>query len=70
MLKFDLKTLAEKLKHDRTVTKRSMLKMITSLYDPLGLISQIMAKAKILFQDICREKIGWDNELPERYRVI
>ena len=42
-------------------TKRSLLSIISSIYDPLGLISPIVIKLKILFQQICTEKLGWDD---------
>ncbi len=43
--------------------------MIASLYDPLGLVIPVMAEAKLLFQEICKEKIEWDEELPEKCRL-
>ena len=34
------------------------------MLDPLGLISPIAVSAKILFQELCLEKLGWDDPLP------
>lgn len=60
-------------------TKRGLLSQIASLYDPLGLISPIITKAKIIVQDIWQlsnstQKYDWDDVLPddmvERWKSI
>ena len=43
--------------------KRSLLSIISSIYDPLGLISPIVIKLKILFQQVCTEKLDWDDPI-------
>lgn len=51
--------------HDKFVsTKRAVLSAIARLFDPLGLISPFTMLAKILFQDIWRLGLGWDEVLP------
>ena len=47
------------------LNKRSVLKVITKLYDPLGLISPVYITVKVLFQDLCKLKISWDEPLNE-----
>ena len=49
---------------ERDVTKRGLLSIISSIYDPLGMISPFILTAKIILQNLCREKIGWDVEIP------
>ena len=49
---------------ERNVTKRGLLSFISSIYDPLGMISPFILTAKIILQNLCREKIGWDVEIP------
>jgi len=44
-------------------TKRQVLKVVMSLFDPLGILSNFTVAAKILLQDIWRSGIGWDDEL-------
>lgn len=44
-------------------TRRGVLSTIASIFDPLGLISPIILSAKILLQDLCREKMEWDQAL-------
>ena len=46
-------------------TKRSVLCIGAKLYDPLGLISPVFVKVKILFQDLCLDKRDWDEGLPD-----
>ena len=45
-------------------TKRNVLSLIARIFDPLGLISPFTMCAKILFQDIWRLGLGWDETLP------
>ena len=45
------------------LTKRTMLKVIASVYDPLGWISPIEIPMKVLFQALCRCKQQWDAPL-------
>ena len=45
-------------------TKRSVLSILSRIYDPLGFVSPFILKAKILFQLICRLGLDWDDPLP------
>lgn len=45
-------------------TKRNVLSLIARMFDPLGLISPFTMYAKILFQEIWRLGLGWDEILP------
>ena len=45
------------------ITKRTTLKLLAGVFDPLGLISPITLSAKVMFQESCRLKIGWDDQL-------
>jgi len=47
-----------------TTTKRQVLSAIAKLFDPLGLISPIIIKAKILMQELWTLRLGWDDPLP------
>lgn len=47
------------------LTKRILLSQIARLFDPLGLLGPIIAKAKMIMQDIWQLKISWDERLPE-----
>lgn len=44
-------------------TKRKVLQIVMSLYDPLGMIAHILVKGKLIMQRIWRSEIGWDDEV-------
>ncbi|XP_044316262.1 uncharacterized protein LOC123037810 [Drosophila rhopaloa] len=46
-------------------TKREVLQVLMSIFDPLGLLSCHTIGLKILLQKIWRANISWDQELPE-----
>ena len=37
--------------------------MTSSVYDPLGLVAPVVLTAKKLLQDLCKNKIGWDDPI-------
>ena len=47
------------------VSKRSILKAISAVYDPLGLVSPILLQPKLLLQSLWKKKIDWDKEIPK-----
>ncbi|XP_072041348.1 uncharacterized protein [Amphiura filiformis] len=49
---------------DRPVTRRGILSIVSSVYDPLGLVSPAVLPAKKIIQDLCKLKLGWDEEIP------
>ena len=44
-------------------TKRNILKAFASMYDPLGFLSPIIIRMKVLFQSLSQDKRDWDEEL-------
>ena len=46
-------------------TKRKLISVICKIYDPMGFISPVVIRFKMLFQEICLSKVGWDDPLPE-----
>jgi len=46
-------------------TKREVLQVLMSIFDPLGLLSCHTIGLKILLQKIWRSNISWDQELPK-----
>ena len=46
------------------VTKRNVLKISSTIFDPLGFILPITLPLKLIFKKICLEKLNWDDELP------
>lgn len=45
------------------MTKRSILKVTAKIFDPLGFLSPFTVVMKILFQELCVDKLEWDDEL-------
>ena len=45
-------------------TKRECLSQIMSLYDLCGFVQPYHLKAKLIFQQSCDTKLGWDQKLP------
>lgn len=50
-------------------TKRQVLKLVMSIYDPLGFLSHFIVKARILLQEIWKSEIGWDDELTDTINI-
>ena len=48
---------------EQTPTKRSILSQLSSIYDPLGIISPTMVEGKRIYREACDEKIGWNTEV-------
>jgi hypothetical protein len=62
------KVTAELLEGKRVPTKRSILSITMSLFDPLGQIAHLTIHGKILLQDIWKSGLDWDQEiLPKHF---
>ena len=54
---------------DKPLTRRGILSIESSTYDPLGFAAPSTFKAKKLLQDVYEDKkVGWDDKLPESYQ--
>ncbi|GFW32946.1 integrase catalytic domain-containing protein [Trichonephila clavipes] len=49
---------------DCNYTKRDVLSQIARIYDPLGLLGPVIAKAKIFMQQLWLLKLDWNETLP------
>ncbi|CAG7729101.1 unnamed protein product, partial [Allacma fusca] len=72
---FSFKLAFEKVDPDvvsgkRVPTKRDILKLMMSLYDPLGFLAYFVVKAKILFQKVWRLGLNWDEAIPPEMNSI
>ena len=52
-----------KVKENTIVTKRSVLKEIASIYDPIGLLCPVILRGKVLMQSFWKKQLDWDDEL-------
>ena len=50
------------------LTKRNLLSLLASQFDPIGWIGPVIICMKMLFQDICRENIEWDVKLEGQFK--
>ncbi|CAG2245419.1 unnamed protein product [Mytilus edulis] len=48
---------------EKIATRRSILSITSSVYDPLGIISPYVLNAKSILQGLCRQGFSWDKEL-------
>ncbi|XP_058456569.1 uncharacterized protein LOC131433966 [Malaya genurostris] len=46
-------------------TKRALLSEISQLFDPLGLVTPVIIRGKLLIQQLWLETCGWDDTVPE-----
>ena len=46
-------------------TKRNILSVISTVYDPVGYLQPLTIQLKILFQKICKLNINWDDSIGE-----
>ncbi|KAI4892141.1 hypothetical protein NFI96_009207, partial [Prochilodus magdalenae] len=50
------------------LTRRGVLATVASMYDPLGFMAPFVLLGKQILQQMCKEKVSWDDELPENLR--
>lgn len=48
-----------------TATRRGILSAISSIFDPLGLISPMLLPGRLILQDICKGGCNWDDPIAE-----
>ena len=47
--------------------QRDMLSMLSSFYDPLGLVSPSILRGRLILQELCQEGLHWDKQVSEEY---
>ena len=52
----------------RPATKRGILSVLSSVYDPLGLAGPFILRARMIVQDLCRKKTEWDEPVERKYQ--
>lgn len=46
-------------------TRRGVLSTVASVYDPLGFVAPFILVGKQILQQMCRDKLSWDDTLPD-----
>ncbi|XP_041453667.1 uncharacterized protein LOC121406862 [Lytechinus variegatus] len=54
---------------DKPLTRRGLLSEVASVYDPYGFAGPFILYAKGLLQGLTAMKLGWDDPIPDEYRV-
>ena len=49
----------------KPASRRGILSVICSVYDPLGFVSPCILPAKAIQQDLCLKGLDWDDPIPE-----
>ncbi|XP_032416528.1 uncharacterized protein LOC116718567 isoform X3 [Xiphophorus hellerii] len=52
---------------ERSRTRRGILSVVSSLYDPLGFLAPFIITAKFLLQELCRRNLGWDDAVHHHF---
>ena len=50
-------------------TKRNILKICCTFFDPLGVLSPIVLQAKLIFKELCINKYEWDTDIDHDIKV-
>ena len=53
---------------DKPLTRRGILATVSSIYDPLGMASPFLFVGKKILQDLCKDKVDWDDDISDIYR--
>ena len=49
---------------NQNLTKRNILSMLSSFFDPLGIFLPVTIRMRMLFQKLVTEKLNWDESIP------
>ena len=50
---------------DKPLSRRGTLSSISSVYDSLGIVSPVILTGEQILQDLCHQKVDWDDPLPD-----
>ena len=53
------------LNKNKPLTRRGILSIVSTVYDPLGFVAPFIVTAKMILLGLCKKKIGWDDEIDE-----
>ena len=60
----------KEVQDDLRPTKRDVVLITPKIYDPMGFITPVTIKMKLLCSRLCKKKMGWDEVLDETSRKI
>ena len=53
---------------EKSLTRTGLLAMLSSIYDPLGLVSPFLLKGRKIIQELCKDSFQWDHPIPENIK--
>ena len=53
---------------DRLHTRRGLLSVVSSIYDPMGFLCPFTVRGRLLVQQLARDKVGWDEPLSAEHQ--
>ena len=65
----DIFSFSVNLPKSTLMSRRGILSIISSIFDPLGFIAPVMLSSKLLLQELCREGFSWDDPISESHRA-
>jgi hypothetical protein len=51
-------------------TRKGMLSVVSSVFDPLGFVGPFIVTAKLLLQELSRRKLTWEHTIPDDIRTL
>ncbi|XP_056001985.1 uncharacterized protein LOC125664373 [Ostrea edulis] len=54
---------------EQPLTRKGILSMISSVFDPLGFLAPFVLRAKKILQNFSKLQLGWDDEIPENLAI-
>lgn len=55
---------------DKKPTKRQLLCIVMSTFDPLGFLNHFIVGGKIVLRNVWRRSVGWDELIPDDINVL
>ena len=50
---------------EKAASRRGVLSVVSSVYDPLGMVAPFILSGKIIVQELRRLRLGWDDQIPD-----
>lgn len=54
---------------ERPFTRRGILSVVSSVYDPIGFLAPFTLPVKTLLQNLCKMSYSWDEDIPPNYQL-
>lgn len=64
-LKFDIRNLIQSCHSEENPTKREILRIIMSIFDPIGFVSHLIIEGRLILREVWRVECDWDERVPD-----